>query len=296
MRPSAHEDVIYDLRPSLTGTFRGQPITTNSHGMRSREVTLRKPAGTFRIVGLGDSYMFGWGVGQEETYLHLVEQRLNEPDSPGGEFEILNFATPGYNGVMQMAAYEHSARFFDPDLVVVHFIGNDFAWPHFLQAARTSAPRSWYLVDLGRGVLGLDDDSAPELLPHDVGEPPENEEEEARDRYRYMLGRDGYSQAMDRLAELTKGESIPVIVMMLGVAGPQRQFVIEKAESHGFRVLNAMPHFSAIFQAGGFEDSRRAWRGVFNIRGDGHPTVLAHQAYAEAVMSELEDMGIVEAP
>src|ERR1700761_3409031 len=65
VEPSEFQDIVYELKPRLDGTFRGQPVRTNGFGLRGDECTLQKPPHTFRIVGLGDSHMFGWGVGQE---------------------------------------------------------------------------------------------------------------------------------------------------------------------------------------------------------------------------------------
>ena len=44
--------------------------------------------------------MFGWGVGEGEPYLEIVERRLNERAQPGRRYEVLNFAAPGYNIVI----------------------------------------------------------------------------------------------------------------------------------------------------------------------------------------------------
>ena len=66
--------MVYELKPGLDGRFQDQPLKTNSHGMRDREYPREKPDGVVRIAGLGDSVMFGWGVGQGEAYLDVLER------------------------------------------------------------------------------------------------------------------------------------------------------------------------------------------------------------------------------
>jgi len=51
---------------------------TNSFGLRSPEVAVPKPAGTFRILSLGDSRTFGWGLADEATYSRRLERLLSE--------------------------------------------------------------------------------------------------------------------------------------------------------------------------------------------------------------------------
>lgn len=58
----------------------------NNVGFRDVEHRLIKPEGTFRILGLGDSFTAGWGAAYEETYLRRSEVALNARDgrSPAG--------------------------------------------------------------------------------------------------------------------------------------------------------------------------------------------------------------------
>ena len=100
IQPSAHEGVIYELKPHVQGNFMGQPLVINSRGMRDYEYRLRKEPGTFRIIGLGDSSLFGWGVALEDSTLKVLERSLNEPSS-AHRFEVMNFAVPGYNTAME---------------------------------------------------------------------------------------------------------------------------------------------------------------------------------------------------
>ena len=59
VQSSPFEEVIFELNPGLRGTYRGQPLATNSAGLRDREYFRRKGEGTYRVIGLGDSVMFG---------------------------------------------------------------------------------------------------------------------------------------------------------------------------------------------------------------------------------------------
>src|SRR5262245_27436081 len=51
----------------VTGSAYTTRSTINASGLRDIEHPLRKPAGVRRILVLGDSFMFGQGVGMEES-------------------------------------------------------------------------------------------------------------------------------------------------------------------------------------------------------------------------------------
>lgn len=71
------------------------PVAINSDGLRGREINTPKPPHTFRILAVGDSVTFGYGVREEDTYVKVLERRLNEGESGGREFEVLNGGTLG---------------------------------------------------------------------------------------------------------------------------------------------------------------------------------------------------------
>ncbi len=281
---SDHQDIVYQLKPDLEGTFRGQPIHTNSAGFRGRDYPIPKAPGTVRIVGLGDSHMFGWGVGQEAVYLHRLEEALNAAGSM--RYEVLNFGAPGYNTTMEAATLEHRALAYDPDWVVIHFVGNDFGLPHFLQPPRGDGvdPRHWYLVSLLKALLGPPpQDTDMDLLPHDRSHHEDEFRRETNSRYQYMLGPDGYRQAMDRIARLTRERDIPVVILVLGASNESRALMREAAQKYGFPILDAAPSFGEYMRREGIETTREVWRNLFQIPNDGHPSALAHRLYAEVL-------------
>ncbi len=78
---------------------------------------------TFKVVGLGDSIMFGVGLSASDTYLararEIVARRSERP------VEILNLAIPGYNTVQENAVYEELSERLRADLVIVHYWADD---------------------------------------------------------------------------------------------------------------------------------------------------------------------------
>ncbi len=77
-----------------------------------------------RVVTLGDSYTFGWGVNDEQTYPAQLAERLRE-GLGFQDVQVLNAGVPGFN-TMQEASYLAS-RWDElrPDLVVLGFVMND---------------------------------------------------------------------------------------------------------------------------------------------------------------------------
>lgn len=97
----------------------------NSRGMRGPEFAPEKPAGTYRILGIGDSFAFGTGVREKDTFLRRLERSLNEGAAGASRYEVLNAGTPGYNTRDEMLSLEHRWLGLEPDLVLIVFYLND---------------------------------------------------------------------------------------------------------------------------------------------------------------------------
>jgi lysophospholipase L1-like esterase len=297
-QPSANTDIVYELKPGLDGIFCGQRLRTNSRGMRYRESPVEKPADTYRIVGLGDSVMFGWGVDQDQTYLALLEQRLNALPGTHRRFEVLNFAVPGYNTTMEVATFEQKALPFNPDLVVIQFVSNDFDVPYFMQ--RPDDGLSWrrsYLLDLIRVRLGwLKAATNDQLVEAGLEGLGEGQQREVLDQYRHMVGTDAYRRAMERLAALTRPRDIPVLVILGKGAPGQREVIDEVAAQNGFRLVEAKPYTDAYIRRQGIPDTKEARQKALWVSAtDRHPNAAGHAIYADLLMDELIRIGVVEA-
>lgn len=97
----------------------------NSLGLRGGERSLHKQPETFRILALGDSVTFGWGVECEERFTDVVERRLNPSDRVGPAVEILNLSLPGYETVHHLQSWRRLGKDMQADVVVVVFNQND---------------------------------------------------------------------------------------------------------------------------------------------------------------------------
>jgi hypothetical protein len=96
----------------------------NSVGWRDREHPREKPEGTYRILGLGDSYLFGQGVKPDDRCLERLGTELAAKFSER-QFETINTGQPGYNTVMEAKLLRNCGWQYDPDLVILHFVPND---------------------------------------------------------------------------------------------------------------------------------------------------------------------------
>lgn len=107
--------------------FRGKPhsddfdFTLNSHGFKDMEFAAVKPSGLYRILGIGDSFVFGV-VPYRYNFLTLLEDNLNFHRP----VEIVNMGIPAIGPREYHSLFASEGLKLDPDLVLVfYFIGND---------------------------------------------------------------------------------------------------------------------------------------------------------------------------
>jgi len=122
----------YRTAPGLT--LRGRSATDeydfefrhNRRGFRDEDHILTKPAGVFRILGLGDSFTYGAGADYEETYLRRLEKRLNQGRHGGATTcEVIKCGIPRFFPEPERILLEHEGLEYDPDLILVAFVPND---------------------------------------------------------------------------------------------------------------------------------------------------------------------------
>jgi lysophospholipase L1-like esterase len=114
--------------PLAHGSYASLPhvtdVRTNHLGIRNPPPATG-PTRPARIIVLGDSYAFGWGVAEEEAFPRQLERMLLER-YPDGSIEVLNAGVPGYGLYQQRAMLEHVLSDTDLDVVVSTFsLAND---------------------------------------------------------------------------------------------------------------------------------------------------------------------------
>jgi hypothetical protein len=153
-RQTGH-NLIVELVPSTSIDFHGEKLSINRWGMRDRDYEKTPAPDTYRIALTGPSFVMGYGVGDDEGFEPLLEDRLNRENagSPYAKYEILNFAVPGYSAIQNLMVLEQKALPFQPnamffmahqreeEAVVLYLadrisVGADLPYPDLMELAR----------------------------------------------------------------------------------------------------------------------------------------------------------------
>jgi putative peptidoglycan lipid II flippase len=96
----------------------------NSLGLRGSERPFAKQASTRRVVVLGDSFVAGYGVADDDVFTARLEHLLNDGGPP--PTEVINVGRTGSSTIRELDLYTMVGRRFQPDVVVLaYFLGND---------------------------------------------------------------------------------------------------------------------------------------------------------------------------
>lgn len=115
-------------------------VKINSHGLRDDDYAFDRTPGKSRLLVLGDSYSWGFGVEKEEIFTEILERKWSQ-------WEIVNTSVSGYGTDQEYLYFKHRGRNYHPDVVLLVFHPNDFE-------NNTRKEEYWYykpVFDLGLG-------------------------------------------------------------------------------------------------------------------------------------------------
>ena len=129
--------LLWRLKPNLDHVYWDfTVVSTNAQSFRADYPIGRKPAGTFRIVCLGDSVTFGYRVPpvwpekpkdynpEWQPYPMLLETELRKAN-PNRSIEVFPMAVPGYTSHQGLAWLRRDIGYLQPDMVIASFGWND---------------------------------------------------------------------------------------------------------------------------------------------------------------------------
>jgi hypothetical protein len=111
-------------RWTLEGYSQGR---INAAGWRDREYTEPKPPGTTRILFCGDSYVAALEVPLDSTFHKRLERTLDAEAPPGHHVEVIGLGRGGLGTAQEYLVYRKWGVRYDPDVVAVLFVLNDWA-------------------------------------------------------------------------------------------------------------------------------------------------------------------------
>jgi lysophospholipase L1-like esterase len=107
-------------RKNYSGRLMNVMVHINSAGFRDKEYEITRNNNK-RIIFLGDSLTFGWGVEQNKIFPALIEEELASI-SP---VEIINFGCGNYTTVQEVEQFEKLGLEYSPDAVFLFYFIND---------------------------------------------------------------------------------------------------------------------------------------------------------------------------
>ncbi len=237
----------------------------NSKGFRDKEYNYTKPNGTYRIVLLGDSYVFGANVQDNETFDYFFEKEANKYR----KIESLNLGVWGYDTQMEVKRLKDLGLKFHPDMVMLFYFQNDF------QSTIVNDKMDYYFT---RALMkkNYSEEEAGKILTDII----ENDYDST------PLGSfsEGFKRIAGGLAELynlSKEYNFSVVL-----------FAFPSPEEHIRRLRNVAMKYNWTFI--NLKDIGYTYKKPWVVsKYDEHPSVYAHKKIAEFLIKFLRKKGII---
>ena len=108
-------------QPGQQGIFETPQFRTsvriNEKGLRDRSHSYSAQNSSPRILVLGDSFAWGYGVEESDRFSQLLEQSM--------DVEVINAGVSGYSTDQELLWYQNEGTKYETNLVIVQLAGND---------------------------------------------------------------------------------------------------------------------------------------------------------------------------
>ena len=118
--PAENPLVGHVHKPGAQRHLMGVDVSINSDGFRDRDYPVERND-AYRMIILGDSLTFGWGVDTEDTFAALLERDFAK-EKP---IEVINLGAGNYNTQQQTNLFIDKGLKYKPDHVVLFYFIND---------------------------------------------------------------------------------------------------------------------------------------------------------------------------
>ncbi|MFX0194692.1 MAG: SGNH/GDSL hydrolase family protein [Candidatus Hodarchaeota archaeon] len=93
-------------------------VKINGQGLRDRPYSYQRQKGVFRIVVLGDSFTWGFGVEQDQIFTEIIERSQDN-------LEVINMGVSGYSTDQEYLLLKEEGLKYQPQLIMLMFFDND---------------------------------------------------------------------------------------------------------------------------------------------------------------------------
>lgn len=146
--------------PGARGRFKSYgfdvQVEINAQGFRGPAIAPAKDASKTRVLVVGDSLVWGFGVEQEEIFTSKMAAQCQD-------LEVINFGVSGYSTDQELLLFKEQGKALKPDVVVLVVSGNDFD-DNTRSTVNVYYQKPLFLLEDGRLVLSNRPVPAPNIF------------------------------------------------------------------------------------------------------------------------------------
>lgn len=271
----ADEELVFRHKSSWEKRYGGVLVTYNERGLRDRPI-LPKAEGEYRILALGDSVTFGWGVAQDKIFAVRLEQLL--VSRLRRSVRVINSGVGAYNTVQEVTYFKREGISLQPNLVLLTYVQNDIEEqkrpfdPWTERSVWGKPPIETVLTMLGKlWLYRLAHHTYNYALPKQLKGQSSTPSQDGA----------GWRQSMSALEELVvmcKERKIPLLVFFKRSHPSESSLLFEDVVRHaeGVQVKDMGRWYKGLDESS-----------LVNSKVDGHPNAEGHRVMAEHMANDV---------